>query len=188
MLPPVSVISAAIPPRCAAKLAPRPAMPAGPNLMHRIALALAALLVASAPAAAEGPVGCRDFRTNWTSALGKLGLASAAPSFGTPDKDDIQAVQGIVGIEARFACREDIVGQLGLRAVGEAAGLERAAASVLMGLDAGMSQTDALAMATALKTESQSSKKEATSAWGPYELSWNQGVGGGQFTLNLPEN
>lgn len=157
--------------------------------MLRIALVLAVALIASASHAAEGPSVCGEFRTSWSGALRKLGLVKASPEFGAPNKDGVEAIQGIAGVEGRFHCREGIVGLLGLRSAEDTAKLETAVASVLMGLDREMTAENAAAMAAALKAESQGPKKEGMSPWGPYELVWTpQGATGARFVLNLPEN
>lgn len=157
--------------------------------MLRIALVLAAALIAPASQAADGPSPCGEFRTSWSGALRKVGLVKASPEFGAPNKDGVEAILGIDGVEGRFHCREGIVGMLGLRAAEDSAKLEMAVASVLIGLDREMSAETAAAMAAALKAESQGPKKEGMSPWGPYELVWTQqGATGARFVLNLPEN
>lgn len=157
--------------------------------MHRTALVFAVLTIATPVVAVDGPAACGEFRTSWSGALRKLGLVPSSPEFGAPDKNGVEAVQGIAGIDGRFLCREGIVGQLGLRAAEDATKLEQAVATVLVALDDKMSVEDATSIAAALKAESQGPKKEAMSPWGPYELRWSAASAkGGRFVLNLPEN
>lgn len=156
--------------------------------MFRIALVLTAALTASVALAAQGPAPCGEFRTSWSSALRKLGLVPASPEFGAPNKDGVETIQGIVGLEGRFQCREGIVGMLGLRAAEDTAKLEAGVASIFLALDPTVSAEKAVSMASALRAEAKGTQ-EATSPWGPYELVWSQqGSAGGRFVLNLPEN
>ena len=153
-------------------------------------LALAATLAfGAAPAVAvEGVVGCGDFRAGWARALGTLDGAHPAPTYGPAASSGAEPIGGLAGIEGGLTCRDGLLGQLEL-ASQRGPLLDRATAAVLMALDRDLGQTQAIAMAAALKAESESTGKEAMSGWGPYELFWAPLEGGRvRFTLNFPEN
>lgn len=148
-----------------------------------------ALLAVGPAAAAEGVVPCVEFRTGWAGALAKLELAQAAPTYAALDASGTEAVQGLMGIEATFTCREGIVGHLRVRASGDPARLDRAAASVLIGLDREMTREAATATIAALRAEARPTKP-AASSWGPYELTLGRTMSddADELVLDLAEN
>lgn len=148
-----------------------------------------ALLAATPAVAAEGVVACGDFRTAWAGALAKLDLAQTAPTYAAPDAAGSEAVQGLAGIEAKFTCREGIVGHVQVRAPGDLTRLDRAAAAILVGLDREMTPEAATATIAALRAEVRPTKP-AASSWGPYELTLGRALSddADELVLDLAEN
>lgn len=152
----------------------------------RRTLLVFAILFGSPALAAEGVVGCAEFKSAWAGALAKLDLGRP-PSYGAPNQEGAEPLQGLAGFEGSAVCRDGVLGRFELRGADEAR-FARAAAAVLLGLDRDMSPENAATMIAALRTEAKA--KPATSSWGPYDLTLTAPTPGvaEELILDLPEN
>lgn len=156
--------------------------------MRSLVVAAAFSLAFCSAARAEGMVTCTDFKSSWQSALKKLALSASGPSYVASGEDE--RVGGVAGIEAVLTCRDEALGHFEMGPTGDAAVLEAAVASALMGLDRSLTREKAGSAANALRTEAEGRKVTATNSWGPYEFTWRpaDATNPARFVIDMAEN